>query len=139
MRLWNSGGLEEGNASILHALEEAFPGDWVSTRSGWRMADRIFLEKGERFDWPDLSAPEYEGDIFCYGLREQVGVLCDGTVVPCCLDAEGTVSLGSLFSQSLEEILSSPRARSIYDGFTHHKASEELCRHCGYAALRKMH
>ena len=139
LRLWNEGGREAGNPEILQTLRESFPGEWVPTRSGWRMADRIFLEKGEIFDWPDFSAPVYEGEIFCYGLRDQIGVLSDGSVVPCCLDADGAVVLGNLFRQTMEEILSTSRAKAIYDGFTRHEASEELCRHCGYAAMKKRH
>ena len=59
-------------------------------------------------------------------------MLCDGTVVPCCLDHEGDIPLGSLFAQPLEEILTSPRAQAIYNGFSGGTASEELCRRCGY-------
>ena len=33
----------------------------------------------------------------------------------------------------LEEILDSPRARALYEGFSCRKATEELCRRCGYA------
>jgi len=62
-----------------------------------------------------------------------VGVLCDGTVVPCCLDHEGDVPLGNLFGQTLEEILNGPRARDIYEGFSRRTAREELCRRCGFA------
>ena len=60
-------------------------------------------------------------------------MLCDGTVVPCCLDHEGDIPLGNLFTQSLEEILSSPRAQAIYEGFSGRRVVEELCRKCGYA------
>lgn len=70
---------------------------------------------------------------FCYGLRDQIGVLCDGTVVPCCLDHEGDIPLGNLLTQPLEEILAAPRARAIYEGFSQRKITEELCRRCGYA------
>ncbi|MBQ3504507.1 MAG: SPASM domain-containing protein, partial [Oscillospiraceae bacterium] len=91
------------------------------------------LEYGDKFDWPDLSAPEGTKQVFCYGLRDQIGILCDGTVVPCCLDHEGNLSLGNLHHQTLEEILESARAKAIYEGFQHHQASEELCRKCGYA------
>ena len=55
------------------------------------------------------------------------------SVVPCCLDHEGDIALGNLFEQSLEEILDSPRARAVYEGFRNRRASEELCRKCGYA------
>ena len=80
-----------------------------------------------------MSAEDGGGDLFCYGLRDQIGVLCDGTVVPCCLDHEGDIALGNLFQQSLEEILSSPRAQALYDGFSRREAVEPLCRRCGYA------
>ena len=78
------------------------------------------------------STPEGDGAGFCYGLRDQVGVLWDGTVVPCCLDHEGDISLGNLYDQPLEEILSSPRAQAIYQGFSQGRAREALCRRCGF-------
>jgi radical SAM protein with 4Fe4S-binding SPASM domain len=60
-------------------------------------------------------------------------VLADGTVVPCCLDHNGDIPLGNLFTQSMEEILASSRANALYDGFSHRKAVEPLCQTCGYA------
>lgn len=138
LRLWNLDGADtrganRQNGAILTALEKAFPGPWKEGRRGTTLAPNIFLEWGEKFDWPDLSAGLSEGPAFCYGLRDQAGVLWDGTVVPCCLDHEGDVPLGSLYRQTLEEILDSPRARALYDGFSRGKASEELCRRCGFA------
>ena len=132
-RLWNQGGENAQNQAILEAMHSAFPGEWAEVRRGVRIADRVFLEYGDKFDWPDLSAEEGGDAVFCYGLRDQIGVLCDGTVVPCCLDHEGDIPLGNLFERSLEEILQAERARAIYDGFRNRKAAEELCRRCGYA------
>ena len=132
-RLWNSGGLDAKNQQILNLLKSSFPQPWTETNRGIRLGDKVFLEHGDKFDWPDLSAPEGNNRVFCYGLRDQLGVLCDGTVVPCCLDHEGDLALGNLFSQEMEEILVSPRAKAIYDGFTSRTAQEELCRKCGYA------
>ena len=97
------------------------------------IGNKVFLEYGDKFDWPDLSATDTGKKVSCYGLRDQIGVLCDGTVVPCCLDHEGDLALGNLFTQPLEEILSSPRARAIYESFSGRQAREELCRKCGYA------
>ena len=132
-RLWNQGGQEEKNQEILSAMKAFFPEPWTTDRKGTRIGDRIFLEYGDKFDWPDLTAPEGSHRVFCHGLRDQIGVLCDGTVVPCCLDHEGDLALGNLHSQSMEEILASPRAKAIYDGFSRRSAPEELCRKCGYA------
>jgi len=132
-RLWNQGGLDEKNGEILSAMKEHFPEPWVQKRHGQRIGNRIYLEYGDKFDWPDLNAPDGCEGVFCYGLRDQIGVLCDGTVVPCCLDHEGEIALGNLFEQSMEEILESPRAKALYDGFSCRKATEDLCRRCGFA------
>lgn len=136
LRLWNLGGADRLNGEILRFLEEklgrdplAVPGTWKGV---WVLGDRLFLEQAERFEWPDLQAAEAEVQ-FCQGLRSQIAVLRDGTVVPCCLDHEGDIPLGNLFSQSLGEILESPRAKAIYDGFSRRKPTEALCRRCGYA------
>ena len=132
-RLWNNGGENAQNQQILSTMQQYFPDRWVEERHGTRIAERTYLEYGDKFDWPDLNAPEGSNKIFCYGLRDQLGVLCDGTVVPCCLDHEGDLALGNLLTQDMEEILRSPRAKAIYEGFSNREAAEELCRKCGYA------
>ena len=138
LRLWNLGSAEEGsNEPILEALHAAFPGEWAPVRrgNGFVLAEKLFLEWGEQFDWPDPAAPALpeDAELFCHGLRDQIGILSDGSVVPCCLDADGNLTLGNLFKTPLSEILASPRARAIYDGFTRRRGVEELCRRCGYA------
>ena len=141
LRLWNIGGEgEEENHAILEKLHAAFPGEWApshrdSIRLSREKSEKVFLEWGEHFEWPDMSCPEApaDADIFCHALRHQFGVRCDGTVVPCCLDAEGTLALGNLLESPLDEILQSPRARAIYDNFTNRRAAEPHCRRCDYA------
>ena len=132
-RLWNNGGADALNETILSSMEEAFPKPWVVERRGTRIGYRVYLEYGDKFDWPDLSAQDHGSGCFCYGLRDQIGVLCDGTVVPCCLDHEGDIPLGNLFRDDLEDIINTSMAKAIYDGFTRHRAAEELCRRCSYA------
>jgi len=138
LRLWNLGSEDEReNVPIVNKLKEAFPGEWEDLRrvNGKKLDERIFLEYAERFDWPDTSAEELaeDADAFCYGLRDQIGILCDGTVVPCCLDAEGVLNIGNLFVSDIDTILRSDKAKAIYDGFSRRRAVESLCRRCGYA------
>jgi len=132
-RLWNQGGADKRNADILSVLESVFPKPWVEERRGIRIGNRVYLEYGDKFDWPDLRAEDQGNQVFCYGLRDQIGVLCDGTVVPCCLDHDGDLALGNLLESGLDEILESERAQAIYQGFQQRYAAEELCRKCGYA------
>ena len=133
LRLWNRGGLERLNPRIETLLEAAFRRPWGRSREGFKLAENVWLEPGERFDWPDRDAPDRGESCFCYALRDHIGVLCDGTVVPCCLDHEGDLALGNLFTQELDEILSSERAGAIRRGFSERRAVEPLCRRCGFA------
>ncbi|MBQ8834645.1 MAG: SPASM domain-containing protein [Oscillospiraceae bacterium] len=132
-RLWNNGGADERNGEILAAMEQYFPWPWTVERRGTRIGQRVYLEYGDKFDWPDLTAPDSGETVSCYGLRDQIGILCDGTVVPCCLDHEGDIALGNLFTDDLESILATEKAQAIYRGFQKGYAAEELCRKCGYA------
>ncbi len=68
---------------------------------GWRLENGVFVSFGERFDWPDEQAEERGNSGYCRALFDQIAVLSDGTVVPCCLDHEGTLALGNLFRQEL--------------------------------------
>ncbi len=138
LRLWNldgetTAGENELNGQILAMLERRFPKPWMPNPHGTTLAPQVFLEWGERFRWPDLTAQGSDRPLFCRGLRDQVGVLADGTVVPCCLDHNGEIPLGNLFRQGLDEILETARAEAVYRGFSERKAAEPLCRTCGFA------
>lgn len=138
LRLWNQGGYDSANGRLMDVMAEHLPRPWTERYDGWRLADNLYLEFDNMFEWPDSERDEYaQQESFCYALRNQIGVLVDGTVVPCCLDHNGDIALGNLFDQPLEEILASPRAKAIYDGFTCHEAVEPLCRRCGYATVTK--
>ncbi len=133
-RLWN-GGYDEGrNAYVLQSLKERFTdGEWKLASNGARIRHRLHLEYGERFSWPDMQEKDMGADVFCYGLSDHFSVLCDGTVVPCCLDRNGELALGNIFLQDIGQILGSEKAQSILNGFASRVAVEELCRKCGYA------
>ncbi len=132
LRLWNNGGKDNLNNAILSRLEDYFPKPWVQERNGTRIGERIYIEYGDKFDWPNLESDNVEEKIFCYGLRTQIGILADGTVVPCCLDNNGEINLGNIFESDLEEIINSQKAQNIYNGFSSRNACEELCKRCTF-------
>lgn len=132
LRLWNNGGKDSLNDEILNILENYFPKPWAKERNSTRIGNKIYLQYGDKFDWPTLESTDTDENIFCYGLRDQIGILADGTVVPCCLDNNGEINLGNIFEKDLDEIINSKRAQSIYKGFSCRKAPEELCKRCSF-------
>lgn len=133
LRLWNNGHDDGRNDRTLNFLKSSLDGEWKWGARGARIRHRLHLEYGERFDWPDMNAPLGDEHVFCYGLGDHFGILCDGSVVPCCLDSEGDITLGNVFDSPLSDILNSERAKVIHEGFCRRIATEELCRRCGYA------
>jgi len=136
LRLWNEGGADRRNGEIEAVLGDRLGVDTralpVDPNGSRRLGENLYLESAEKFDWPDPAAPERQTQ-FCHALRQQAAVLCDGTVVPCCLDGQGNIPLGNLFEEELDDILRSPRARAMERGFAARQPSEDLCRRCGYA------
>lgn len=144
LRLWNlenqnkNSALSVQNQHILDKMAEFFPAaalitpDEFSKKHGILLTDRIYLNPDAAFDWPSLTSPFYGKRGYCYGLKNHLAILCDGTAVPCCLDGEGIISLGNLKEQTLEEILNSKRALNLINGFQNCEAVEPLCQRCGY-------
>ena len=133
LRLWNKGCDDGRNEIAINILKENFPDPWTENTRGYRIRDRLFLEWGDRFTWPDQNAPDGGENLTCRGLMDHFGILSDGTVVPCCLDSDGVIALGNVFREELSDILASPRAKAMVEGFRCRKAVEDLCRRCGYA------
>ena len=131
LRLWNNPSTAQ-NSKILLEIKDFFKLEKVPEADHFKLADKIFLDSAERFDWPTLESPLVGNTGFCLALRDQIAILVDGTVVPCCLDGEGIISLGNIKDVDLGTIIDSPRAKAIYDGFSNRCVSEELCRHCSY-------
>lgn len=133
LRLWNKG-FDGGNNDIaLDFLRKNIEGEWAENTRGLRIREKLFLEYGDRFEWPDKEAQSFGDEVTCYGLRDHFGILSDGTVVPCCLDSDGIITLGNIFEAEISDILGSNRAVAMRKGFECRRAAEELCRRCQYA------
>ncbi|MBP2000368.1 radical SAM protein with 4Fe4S-binding SPASM domain [Paenibacillus shirakamiensis] len=142
-RLWNlnednmTNAQRNRNRETLEYIEREFDLDFrieekVTPGSGVKIADRIYLNQDYEFKWPDLKEEEDHSPGFCHGLRNQAGVLVDGTVIPCCLDGEGVINLGNIHQESFADIIDGERASNIVEGFSRREVTEELCRKCGY-------
>lgn len=143
LRLWNlsredfANMTANKNREILDRIESEFDlqfdiEDKINLERGIRIDDKIYLNHDSEFVWPDLNNELIESEGFCYGLRDQIGILVDGTVIPCCLDGEGELNLGNIFEHKLCEIIDGVRAQKIYEGFSRRIIVEEMCKRCGF-------
>ncbi|MGL5982690.1 MAG: radical SAM/SPASM domain-containing protein [Cetobacterium sp.] len=143
LRLWNfnkddkESPQQKGNNYILDKIEEKFSLDYkisemIVPGKGLKIKDKLYINSDLEFKWPEMSDSYSEEKGFCYGLRNQIAILVDGTVVPCCLDGEGVVNLGNVFEESFKNIIEGERAKAIYDGFSNNLAVEELCKKCSF-------
>jgi len=139
LRLWNldENGTENAyNLKIFEKLADyfkvVFPKDiLMNPPKSFRLSKKILLHFDSYFEWPSLQNT-HNTQGFCHGLSSQIAILADGRVVPCCLDGDGIINLGSLHVNTLKEILNSKRATDIVEGFKNNKAVEELCAKCSF-------
>ncbi len=122
-RLWTKNKYEK---EILEAIKSRY-----NTLDN-KLSKNIYFKKGEEFIWPSLSNDILRETGTCYGTRDQLGILVDGTVIPCCLDSKGIINLGNIFNNSLNEIINSKRFMNISKGFENNILCENLCKKCGF-------
>lgn len=115
MRLWTS-----KNNSTIFDVKNA------------RIRDRLHVNVNEPFEWPSLDNKYYNDRGLCQGLKTHVAILCDGTVVPCCLDGNACMKLGNIFTANFSDILEAPRTCAFIKGFNQKRAVEPLCCHCSF-------
>jgi len=119
----------------LHQEFEMLPD---GRKNNFKLIPGVYAEFDNSFEWPS-AAHEQDGECIgtCHGGIDQIAILSDGTVVPCCLDCEGHISLGNIFSTELNQILQSERYLAITDGFRRHRVIEPFCRGCTYRSRFK--
>lgn len=133
LRFWNLQNGVTKNTLIISYLKDKFGiNDSDLQKPSLKIRENLYLNQEYEFSWPDVNNDINLPNGFCYGLRDQIGILVNGDVVPCCLDANGEMVLGNIFTSNLDGIISSPRATSILNGFSNRHALEDLCIHCEY-------
>ena len=127
LRLWGNFESEE----IIKFFESKF-NKTVDRENEYKLMDRVFFSFEEEFEWPSLNLKEQSMCGTCQGTISHVGILADGTVVPCCLDKDGIIDLGNIYNNSFKDIIEGERYNNIRKGFKENKVVEELCLKCSY-------
>ncbi len=95
----------------------------------------LYINKHNLFTWPNDSK-KINNKGSCYGLKDHIGILSDGTVVPCCLDSNGCIELGNIYKETLNDILNKSKTKQIIIGFKNNKLIENLCQKCDITAIK---
>ncbi len=135
-RLWNEGapGADVSNEHMIEKIRRGLKTDFNDFKGSKsvHIKQRLYLHRDVRFEWPHPGRPVRSTKGFCHGLSSHIGILADGTVVPCCLDKEGVINLGNCGSDRLTSIIDGPRATSIREGFKNRILVEDLCQKCTF-------
>lgn len=138
LRLWNLTGdrstdliTENCIKTIGNLVPEIDLLEEMKTKRSVTILKNLFVSFEELFEWPSLES-NFNRDGYCHGTRDQVAILSNGVVVPCCLDAQGIINLGNIFETPFESILNSSRFNAIYNGFAKRNAVEVLCKKCTF-------
>ena len=139
LRLWNSTNKlsADFNQLCLSAIATKFnlALDFLNenaAENSIKLAEHIFFQRAPRFEWPDENSIGKQESKTCYALRDHIAILVDGTVVPCCLDADANMLLGNIFTDDFHNIITSKRAVDIKKGFEQRKIVEPICASCGF-------
>ena len=129
LRLWVK---NKHNKEIINYINNRYSLNINENIDNYKINNHIFINNFHEFIWPDLNNNYYNEEGTCYGLRDHIGILVDGTIVPCCLDSKGIINLGNIYNNNLDDILNSDRVEYMIDNFRNNKKCEELCKHCNF-------
>ena len=137
-RLWtlNNGKFDEKSTKTVEKIIEYYKlstekVEKIYNENNVKITSTIYVDKDNEFEWPDDKKDE-ENQGFCMALKTQVAILVDGTVVPCCLDSNGKIDLGNIYTDSFESIINGKRCLDLKKSFQDRKPCEKLCLNCTY-------
>ncbi|HEB7585857.1 TPA: SPASM domain-containing protein [Campylobacter coli] len=139
LRLWNldtNFKAPSENLPIYEFLSKEFGIRILTHLTKNRLQRHILLHQNKLFKWPSLKDKPLYTQGKCHALKEQIGILSDGTLVPCCLDTKGDISLGNVFNAEFKSLLESKRIQEIKKAFEENKRIEKLCQSCEFFKTR---
>lgn len=137
-RLWNLKSLKENeiNNDIINEIEMYYNlknlKQTLEENEFIKLRENLFINQDIEFTWPDVKKEAIIEKGRCLALKEQIAILVDGTVIPCCLDNNGDIPLGNIFIESLEDILKSNKSVEIKSNFENRIITCKLCKTCGF-------
>lgn len=134
LRIWVK---DKNTPKIINYINERYHTNIIiSDNQKIKITNNLLIDSFHEFIWPDMKNNYYEEWGSCKGLIDHIGILSDGTIIPCCLDSLGNINLGNIYIDNLEDIFNLPRVKNMINGFKNNKKVEELCRHCRFLEVK---
>jgi len=129
LRLW-----VDNSLNILDYINKRYGSNVNELKANQKiiLMNNLIIDTFHEFLWPDLNNNYYNELGTCKGLIDHIGILSDGTIIPCCLDSKGIINLGNIYENEVDEIFNNERVKSMINGFKKRYKCEELCRHCKF-------
>ena len=130
-RLWINDDKRQG---IIDIINDYYKVD-INKINNHTIKNNLFYSIEEEFIWPNINNKQiFNGT--CKALTDHIGVLVDGTIVPCCLDSEGIINLGNIYNDDLKEIINSKQYQELKKGFKENTRLNPLCKTCNFYNLK---
>ncbi len=136
-RLWTlkNHTLDEKSTKIVNKIKDYYKlspeiVEKIKKEQNVKVLSTIYVDKDNEFIWPEINSHKSCG--YCHALKTHIAILVDGTVVPCCLDSNGIISLGNIFTMDLIDIIQNERYQALQKSLQDRKPCEELCQSCTF-------
>ena len=119
------------NKDIIYYLESKYNKE-IKLENGYEIIKNVFIGLGNEFIWPELDNQVNDKKGTCYALKDHIGILVNGDIVPCCLDVNGIIKLGNIYEDLLDDVIKSERYIKMLNGFKNNIKEEKLCHKCNF-------
>lgn len=125
LRLWTFKNTVLVN-SLIHPNQVEYSGKRI------RVKKNLFIDLDKEFEWPSLNLPFQSKNGTCHAGTKMMAILSNGDISPCCLDAEGILRFGNIFTDSFADALIDKKYIDFIEGFKKRQCAETLCQNCTY-------
>lgn len=127
-RLWSNTKYYD---KFINSLENKYNVVIDKGKNNNTLDENVFLNFKNEFVWPQVSNnSSITGP--CHALSDHISILSDGTITACCLDVDGELSFGNIFTDSLDDIVKNDRFNKMKEELKNGIRKNNLCKKCNF-------
>ena len=136
LRLWVG---NQNTNNIINYINKRYNTniEHIENNTKIKITNNLIIDTFHEFIWPNLNNDYYNEVGKCKGLIDHIGILSDGTIIPCCLDSQGIIKLGNIYNDNLDTVLKQNIVKNMIEGFQKNYKCQELCKHCQFLETQK--